>query len=153
MFCSRRRKGEGPKVTAQKRGRILGVPRLDRTVGRSSVSALREQDNFWASTQTKAKSVLSFRFPFLCVTILFLRLLFIASAQEMRILTHNMLVCNSKACNMHGFPLKITPMKIDTEESEFNPDFITHMLPKIDWAGVLSAASDVRGRLLLFFKI
>ena len=31
------------------------------------------------------------------------------------------------------------------EESEFNPDFIAHLLPKLDWAALRKTASEVRG--------
>jgi hypothetical protein len=44
---------------------------------------------------------------------------------------------------MSGFPLKIQPSKVDTEEQEFNSDFIVHVLPRLDWNGILSAAADV----------
>lgn len=62
----------------------------------------------------------------------------------MRILTHNMLMCNVKKCSMQGYPLKIVPQNVETVESDFNPEFMQHMLPKLNWEGILSAANDVR---------
>ena len=46
---------------------------------------------------------------------------------------------------MRGFPLKIVQLKW-TRKSLSSREFIS-LLPKIDWAGVLSAAADVSSSL------
>jgi multifunctional methyltransferase subunit TRM112 len=60
-----------------------------------------------------------------------------------------MLVCNVKGCGKDNFPLQIKgePVK---EESEFNPEFIKHMIPKLDWNALVLACKDVRRAVELF---
>ena len=67
----------------------------------------------------------------------------------MRLLTHNLLVCNRKQCN-GGYPFKVVPVDSDIEkpstsiiESEFNPDFIRAMLSKIEWDVLVETAGSL----------
>jgi hypothetical protein len=69
--------------------------------------------------------------------------------KKMRLLTHNMLMCNVKGCHTNNFPLKIVATSVQTQDAEFNPDFLKHMIPKLDWNGIISAAKDVTLCLLL----
>lgn len=64
----------------------------------------------------------------------------------MKLLTHNLLMCNVKACKTANtnYPLRIVAEDLQQVEKEFNPEFIKRMLPRLDWAGIVSAASDVR---------
>lgn len=62
---------------------------------------------------------------------------------EMRLLTHNLLMCNKRGCTSDHFPMKIKPTKIVVEESEFSPDEVRAMYPKLDWAALVSGAKDV----------
>ncbi|TMW55982.1 hypothetical protein Poli38472_008630 [Pythium oligandrum] len=57
----------------------------------------------------------------------------------MRLITHNMLVCNKKGVE-NGFPLRIVAEEVEVVESEFNADFIRKMLAKIDWSAFLAGA-------------
>ena len=61
----------------------------------------------------------------------------------MRLLTHNLLMCNKRGCTSDHFPMKIKPTKIVVEESEFSPDEVRAMYPKLDWAALVSGAKDV----------
>lgn len=61
----------------------------------------------------------------------------------MKLLTHNMLICNRKGCTIEHFPMKIEPTKLGVHESEFNPAFILNVLPKIEWAALVKGARDV----------
>ncbi len=61
----------------------------------------------------------------------------------MKLLTHNMLQCNAKGCNTNNFPLKIQASEVTKEESEFRPEFIKHILTKIDYSALVSATRDV----------
>mgnify|MGYP001108215127 FL=1 len=61
----------------------------------------------------------------------------------MKLITHNMLQCNVKGCTTNNFPLDIKGVEVGKEETEFRPDFIRHMLPKLDWAALVSAAAQV----------
>lgn len=74
----------------------------------------------------------------------------------MRLVTHNMLVCNVKACvetasRTSGAPLNF-PFKVDLaptdaalkqEESDFNPAFVARLLPKLDWAALRQVAAEL----------
>ena len=74
----------------------------------------------------------------------------------MRLVTHNMLVCNVKACvetasRTSGPPLNF-PFRVDLapteaalkqEESDFNPVFVARLLPKLDWAALRQVASEL----------
>lgn len=42
-----------------------------------------------------------------------------------------------------GFPLGIKPNRVEVQEVDFNPDFITRILPKIDWPALRQAATEV----------
>ncbi|KAK3728780.1 hypothetical protein RRG08_013503 [Elysia crispata] len=42
-----------------------------------------------------------------------------------------------------GFPLGITPTKVEVKEVDFNPTFIVKTLTKIDYSALYQAANDV----------
>ncbi|KAL3694775.1 hypothetical protein R1sor_008426 [Riccia sorocarpa] len=60
----------------------------------------------------------------------------------MRLLTHNMLSCNIKGVTK-GFPLSIEVQKLDTKETDFNPDFLRNIIPKLEWKAFHDAAVSV----------
>jgi multifunctional methyltransferase subunit TRM112 len=60
----------------------------------------------------------------------------------MRLLTHNMLACNSKGVTK-GFPLGIEATKLETKDSEVNAEFLRHILPKLEWKAFHDAAHSV----------
>lgn len=57
----------------------------------------------------------------------------------MRLLTHNQLVCIVKGCAGH-YPLQLAAKKVTREESDINPEFISSLMSKIDYAVLLQAA-------------
>jgi multifunctional methyltransferase subunit TRM112 len=61
----------------------------------------------------------------------------------MKLLTHNMLMCAVKNCTTNKFPLKIQANSIQKQTSEFNIEFMKHMLKKIDWSALVSACNDI----------
>lgn len=61
----------------------------------------------------------------------------------MRLLTQNMIMCTVKGCNTNNFPLKINATNVQKEESEFNENFMKHMLQKLDWPAIVTACKDV----------
>jgi len=63
---------------------------------------------------------------------------------NMRLLAHNMLACNVKGV-VNGYPLKIRATKVEINESEFNGQFIVHMLGKLDWGAFVNAYGEVKG--------
>ena len=66
--------------------------------------------------------------------------------ERMRLLTHNIMTCNVGECQTEGknYPLRIVAEEMEQKEREFSSLFITRMLARLDWSGILSAASDVR---------
>jgi hypothetical protein len=54
-----------------------------------------------------------------------------------------MLQCHVKGCSKDNFPLKLEEVEVEKEEQEFNPDFIRHMLPKIEWNALRGTAHSV----------
>ena len=61
----------------------------------------------------------------------------------MKLLTHNMLTSNIIKGVTKGYPLGIMASKVEVKEEDFNPEFISRMIPKIDWPALTKAAGDV----------
>eukprot|EP00126_Sphaerothecum_destruens_P015426 Sdes_comp9430_c0_seq1m893 len=61
----------------------------------------------------------------------------------MRLLTHNMLQCHVKGCNVNNFPLKVEAGEIQNSEADFNPAFIKAMLPKLDWTALKTTCDQL----------
>jgi|EP01033_Poteriospumella_lacustris_P006148 multifunctional methyltransferase subunit TRM112 len=60
----------------------------------------------------------------------------------MRLLTHNSLKCPVKGV-AKGYPLQLTIVDMEVDETEVKPDFIRGILPSLEWEGVLVAAAAV----------
>jgi len=54
-----------------------------------------------------------------------------------------MLMCNVKGCTNNNFPLKIKATSIQKQESQFNPQFIHHILPKLHWEALITTCKDL----------
>merc|ERR1712166_764749 len=61
----------------------------------------------------------------------------------MRLLTHNMLESPVKGVN-ERFPLQIESESLEVSEQEFNPDFIVHMFPRLEWTALVEAANTLQ---------
>ncbi|ORZ22645.1 hypothetical protein BCR42DRAFT_406692 [Absidia repens] len=61
----------------------------------------------------------------------------------MRLITHNMLQCHVKDCNTNNFPLRFEDAEVELIEAEYNPLFLTNMLPKLDWEALTSTANQL----------
>ncbi|XP_060081256.1 multifunctional methyltransferase subunit TRM112-like protein [Ylistrum balloti] len=61
----------------------------------------------------------------------------------MKLITHNMLTSNIIKNTTNGYPLKIVASQIEIKTVDFNPEFITRMLPKMDWPALHQAAQSV----------
>lgn len=44
---------------------------------------------------------------------------------------------------VNGFPLKIVAKETREQEADFNADFLVHMLPKMEWGALVSAAKEI----------
>lgn len=60
----------------------------------------------------------------------------------MKILTHNLLHCHVKNC-VKNYPLQIKDAEIKTQETEFNPEFISRFLPRLDWNTLVAVSKEV----------
>jgi multifunctional methyltransferase subunit TRM112 len=60
----------------------------------------------------------------------------------MKLLTHNMLASNVKGIHKR-YPLGLRVSEVETEENEYNEDFIKKMLKRIDYSALHTAAADV----------
>ena len=60
----------------------------------------------------------------------------------MRLLTHNMLMSNIKGVK-NGYPLLIEAADVIVNEVEFNAQFISRMIPRLEWSAVVQAAKQL----------
>lgn len=68
----------------------------------------------------------------------------------MKLMTHNLLMCNKKGCTLNNFPFKIKCTEMITKEVEYDKELITRFLKKIDLPALTSACKDV---ILFIFYI
>merc|ERR1712216_369286 len=61
---------------------------------------------------------------------------------SMRLLTHNMLESPCRGANTK-FPLAIEATETEVVEQEFNPEFVQHMFPRLEWAAMCSTATSL----------
>ncbi|CAB4427555.1 unnamed protein product [Rhizophagus irregularis] len=61
----------------------------------------------------------------------------------MRLVTHNMLQCHVKGCNSNNFPLQLSDVEIEIQETDFNPKFLRNMLSKLEWNALVKTALEI----------
>lgn len=61
----------------------------------------------------------------------------------MRLITHNLLMCNKKGV-ANGFPLRIEPQTVEVVASDFQPEFVRKMLRKLDYAAFYAGAQALQ---------
>eukprot|EP00347_Sterkiella_histriomuscorum_P018846 403343946 len=65
----------------------------------------------------------------------------------MKLITHNILMCNRKGCNGNNFPLKLvvnTWKDLDAENAQdYNPALIQRLLEKIEWNALRQTVSTL----------
>ena len=57
----------------------------------------------------------------------------------MKLLTHNMLTCNIKGVK-NGFPFKIEADDIQIKEADFNSEFLSRLIHKLEWNALVETA-------------
>ncbi|KAK9842482.1 hypothetical protein WJX81_002126 [Elliptochloris bilobata] len=60
----------------------------------------------------------------------------------MKLLTHNMLACHIKSVK-NGFPFKIEAVRVEEIEADFDPDFLRHIFPRIEYHALREAAETL----------
>ena len=61
----------------------------------------------------------------------------------MKLLTHNMLTSKAIKKVTTGYPLTIEARDVKVSEVEFNPEFVSRIIPKIDWDCLCRAAEQL----------
>ncbi|XP_045108021.1 multifunctional methyltransferase subunit TRM112-like protein [Portunus trituberculatus] len=61
----------------------------------------------------------------------------------MKLMTHNMLTSKGMKNVKEGFPLKIQAEEMRNVDIDYDRDFITRMIPKLDWKALVFAAQCV----------
>ncbi|TRY90130.1 hypothetical protein DNTS_031617 [Danionella cerebrum] len=57
----------------------------------------------------------------------------------MKLLTHNMLTSHVKGV-IKGYPLIIKATEVKVNELDFNAQFVSRMIPKLEWSALIQAA-------------
>ncbi|KAJ8246972.1 hypothetical protein GJAV_G00257340 [Gymnothorax javanicus] len=60
----------------------------------------------------------------------------------MKLLTHNMLTSHVKGVTK-GYPLLIKATEVKVNEVEFKPQFVSRMIPKLEWTALVQAADGL----------
>ncbi|XP_040028554.1 multifunctional methyltransferase subunit TRM112-like protein [Gasterosteus aculeatus] len=63
----------------------------------------------------------------------------------MKLLTHNMLTSHVKGV-VKGYPLLIKATEVKVNEVDFNPQFVSRMIPKLEWSALVQAADELGQR-------
>lgn len=63
----------------------------------------------------------------------------------MKLLTHNMLTSHVKGVTK-GYPLLIKATEVKLNEVEFNAQFVSRMIPKLEWSALVQAAEELGHR-------
>ncbi|KAL8726046.1 MAG: hypothetical protein Q9166_006961 [cf. Caloplaca sp. 2 TL-2023] len=63
----------------------------------------------------------------------------------MKLLTVNFLTCAVKACKTSpaSFPLHFQNAELEKREIDFNPTFLSNILPRLDWDAVTTTAAEL----------
>ncbi|CAG8484878.1 6860_t:CDS:2 [Acaulospora morrowiae] len=54
-----------------------------------------------------------------------------------------MLQCHARGCNTNNFPLELSEVEIQVLETDYNPQFLRNMIPKLDWNALVVTAKKV----------
>lgn len=68
----------------------------------------------------------------------------------MKLLTHNLLMCNKKGCNINNFPLQINSLKQNLISYEYDQEMVARTLKKIDLPALTEAAKSVKIIYIIF---
>ncbi|XP_032520441.1 multifunctional methyltransferase subunit TRM112-like protein [Danaus plexippus] len=61
----------------------------------------------------------------------------------MKLITHNMLTSKCLKGVVTGYPLAINATDVKINEVDFNPEFVTRIIPKLDWEVLWKAAQSI----------
>lgn len=61
----------------------------------------------------------------------------------MKLITHNILTSKVLKNVKTGYPLKVNSTKVEIKDADYQPDFVSRMMKKIDYTALLGAAQVV----------
>jgi multifunctional methyltransferase subunit TRM112 len=63
----------------------------------------------------------------------------------MKLLTTNFLTCAVKQCRgtAEAYPLNLSDIKLEIAELDFNPAFLTNILPRIEWPALVKTCAQL----------
>ena len=61
----------------------------------------------------------------------------------MRLLSHNLLMCNVKNCNKNNYPLAIKVKESIIVDTELDKQFLINLIPKLDWTALYKTVASV----------
>jgi multifunctional methyltransferase subunit TRM112 len=61
----------------------------------------------------------------------------------MRLLSHNLLICNVAKCDKNNYPLLIEVEKSIYRESDFNKDNMVRLIKKLDWFALHKTVAEL----------
>ncbi len=61
----------------------------------------------------------------------------------MKLMTHNLLLCNKKGCTTNNFPLKIIASNSKIVNMDFDEELVKKFYKKLDLPALTSATKDV----------
>ncbi|GLH14059.1 Trmt112 protein [Gryllus bimaculatus] len=70
-------------------------------------------------------------------------MVFRCAVHNMKLLTHNMLTSKCMKGVTVGYPLGIVAKDIKVSETEFNSEFVSRIIPKLDWNALWKAADSI----------
>ena len=79
---------------------------------------------------------------------------FARSSHRMKFLTTNFVKCAVRGCQLldAAFPLSYLDCQMVQQEVDYNPEFICHMLERLDWDAVVQVAQQLGNSLLPTLK-
>jgi multifunctional methyltransferase subunit TRM112 len=72
----------------------------------------------------------------------------------MKFLTTNFVKCAVKTCqgSTEAFPLKYEECQLVQQEADYNPEFIVHILERLNWDAIIKVAGDLGNTTLPAMK-
>lgn len=63
----------------------------------------------------------------------------------MKFMTTNFVQCAVRECSKttDAFPLKYSDLTLVSQETDFDPDFVLNILPRLDWPALVKVAEEV----------
>ena len=72
----------------------------------------------------------------------------------MKLMTHNLLLCNKKGCTTNNYPLKINSSNFKILNMDYDEELVKRFIKKLDLSALTNATKDViKFYLARYFQI